>query len=245
MGYHALQKKLASLYGSQCGFCSPGFIMNMYALMESKDNQINAQEIENSFGGNICRCTGYRPILDAMKSFANDNIQHETLSDIEDFIFVKCPKTGNSCAEKCSRIMERIEYDDGSVWHRPHTLVELQNSLSQVNNKDEYMLVSGNTAHGVYRRSENIKYFFDINQIAELKKYAIFNDRLILGANLSLSETMDIFLKVSSKPGFQYCQKLWDHFDLIANVPVRNVSIYEQFMSIREIVKFLLWYQKY
>lgn len=223
--------------GSQCGFCTSGFVMNMYGLLESKEGKVSMAEVENSFGGNICRCTGYRPILDAMKSFANDsNIQVPAeCQDIEDLSNKTCPKTGQVCSGSCHKRLQYVSYDDGSKWHWPKNLTELFHVLSTVNPNEEYMLVAGNTAHGVYRRSENIKYFIDIHAIGELRGYELTADKLKLGANLSLTEAMDIFMDASKKPGFKYCEQLWKHFDLIANVPVRNVSEFWLFFNLSSI----------
>lgn len=68
---HAIQQRLAFLFGSQCGFCTPGIIMSFYAtLRNAGKNGLSEREIERSMDGNLCRCTGYRPILDALKTFA-------------------------------------------------------------------------------------------------------------------------------------------------------------------------------
>ncbi|GFR49634.1 hypothetical protein Agub_g11707 [Astrephomene gubernaculifera] len=69
-GLHPIQKRLAQMHGSQCGFCTPGFVMSMYALLRSSEGPPSEEEIEDALGGNLCRCTGYRPILDAFKTFA-------------------------------------------------------------------------------------------------------------------------------------------------------------------------------
>ncbi|XP_013100957.2 uncharacterized protein LOC106082773 [Stomoxys calcitrans] len=224
-GYHPIQKRMAKLNASQCGYCTPGFVMNMYSLLESKGGQASMEEIENAFSGNICRCTGYRPILDAMKSFACDsNIRLPAeCNDIEDLVGKKCPKSdsGALCSGQCHK-PKPLRYADGSFWSWPQNLKELIHMLSQIPADEEYMLVGGNTAHGVYRRSEHIKHFIDIHELAELKEFKLTKDKLTLGAGLTLSETMDIFKKVANTNGFQYCQELWEHFQLIANVPVRN-----------------------
>ncbi|KAJ0404206.1 hypothetical protein P43SY_002049 [Pythium insidiosum] len=70
-GLHALQQRLVDANGTQCGYCTPGWIMNMYELLREKEPRSKAQ-IESHFDGNLCRCTGYRPILAAFHSFAND-----------------------------------------------------------------------------------------------------------------------------------------------------------------------------
>lgn len=69
-GLHSVQARLAKAHGSQCGFCTPGFVMSMYSLLRSKSEAPTETEIEDNLAGNLCRCTGYRPILDAFKIFA-------------------------------------------------------------------------------------------------------------------------------------------------------------------------------
>ncbi|KAF9348535.1 hypothetical protein BGX34_002424 [Mortierella sp. NVP85] len=66
---HPVQERIALCFGSQCGFCTPGIAMSLYALLRTNPTPTE-DEIEESFDGNLCRCTGYRPILDAAKSFA-------------------------------------------------------------------------------------------------------------------------------------------------------------------------------
>ena len=68
---HATQTRLAELFASQCGFCTPGIVMSLYGQLKSK-SLLTLQDMEDGFDGNLCRCTGYRPILDAAKTFAVD-----------------------------------------------------------------------------------------------------------------------------------------------------------------------------
>ncbi len=68
---HEVQHRVAADNGSQCGFCTPGFVMSMYSLLCSNPAPTRRQ-IENNFDGHLCRCTGYRAILRAMHSFACD-----------------------------------------------------------------------------------------------------------------------------------------------------------------------------
>lgn len=76
---------------------------------------------------------------------------------------------------------------------------------------------------GVYRRKDNLKIFIDISGVEALRSHSIGSE-IVLGGNISLTETMDILTNVSNKSGFEYTKHLVHHIDLIANVPVRNVS---------------------
>lgn len=66
---HPAQERIAKGNGSQCGFCTPGIVMSLYALLRNNDTPTE-HEVEEAFDGNLCRCTGYRPILDAAQSFS-------------------------------------------------------------------------------------------------------------------------------------------------------------------------------
>ncbi|KAI0136776.1 molybdopterin binding aldehyde oxidase/xanthine dehydrogenase [Xylariales sp. AK1849] len=66
---HPAQERIAKSNGSQCGFCTPGIVMSLYALLRNNDSPTD-HDIEEAFDGNLCRCTGYRPILDAAQTFS-------------------------------------------------------------------------------------------------------------------------------------------------------------------------------
>ncbi|KAM9836215.1 xanthine dehydrogenase/oxidase [Aulostomus maculatus] len=65
---HPVQERIAKAHGSQCGFCTPGIVMSMYALLRNNPAPKMA-DVEEAFQGNLCRCTGYRPILEGFRTF--------------------------------------------------------------------------------------------------------------------------------------------------------------------------------
>lgn len=118
-------------------------------------------EIEKSFASNICRCTGYRPILEAFKTFASDAQKPNKLLDIEDLNII-CNKSGESCiTSKCDtkewclisaddinvpKTME-IDLNDGRRWYKVYEVNDIFKVL-RTEGDDNYMLVAGNTAKG-------------------------------------------------------------------------------------------------
>src|SRR5664279_5799823 len=63
-----VQQALVQHHGSQCGFCTPGFVMSLWALYENEPVCPERDEIEHALSGNLCRCTGYRPIVEAQRA---------------------------------------------------------------------------------------------------------------------------------------------------------------------------------
>ncbi|MFP6847129.1 MAG: xanthine dehydrogenase small subunit [Pseudomonas sp.] len=61
---HSVQQAMVDCHGSQCGFCTPGFVMSLFALQKNQTGFNKADTLE-ALAGNLCRCTGYRPIIDA------------------------------------------------------------------------------------------------------------------------------------------------------------------------------------
>lgn len=80
---HPLQERIAKMHGSQCGFCTPGIVMSLYAMVrnaydpETKKYTLSERDIEmeGHLDGNLCRCTGYKPILNAAKTFIVEDLE--------------------------------------------------------------------------------------------------------------------------------------------------------------------------
>src|SRR5437016_1965272 len=66
-GLDPVQHCIAANNGTQCGFCTPGFVMNAHAFLQQNPAPTE-RELEDIFGGNLCRCTGYRPLLHGMRT---------------------------------------------------------------------------------------------------------------------------------------------------------------------------------
>ncbi|KAI1610265.1 xanthine dehydrogenase [Exophiala viscosa] len=86
---HPLQERIAKAHGSQCGFCTPGIVMSAYAMVRNAYDPVTRSfrlsasdvELEGHLDGNLCRCTGYKPILAAIKSFVVDDLKSNIVVD--------------------------------------------------------------------------------------------------------------------------------------------------------------------
>ncbi|KAF4949628.1 hypothetical protein FSARC_13421 [Fusarium sarcochroum] len=84
---HPLQERIAKMHGTQCGFCTPGIVMSLYALIrnsyrDGKFHLTNSEvELQGHLDGNLCRCTGYKPIFEAARTFITEDL-NGTIAEI-------------------------------------------------------------------------------------------------------------------------------------------------------------------
>ncbi|CAH1997051.1 unnamed protein product [Acanthoscelides obtectus] len=221
-GFHEIQTALAHGNGTQCGFCSPGQVMNMYALMEGSEKQLTESTVENSFGGVLCRCTGYRPIVQSFRSLVKK--EKDGIKDIED---VSVCTSEDKCKTNCEQTCKKINYYHtfkASKWMKVHTLSDLLDILISAENAS-YMLVGGNTAKGVYYIKNPPQLYIDITDVKELTTTYVDSNSVILGANTALTKSVEIFENTANEyKGFQYLNDMAHHIKQVASVPVRNIG---------------------
>ncbi|QDZ24669.1 xanthine dehydrogenase [Chloropicon primus] len=233
-GFHPIQKKLAECNGSQCGFCSPGFVMNMYSLLQ-ENSAPTPEDIENRFEGNICRCTGYRPILDAFHSIGGD---------IEDIANGSC-KANCGCSTDCRACEKqkpakaaaaRTEKEkkgltfyrnsDGTKWTQPTSLSQLCDLMTS---SPDFVLVASNTGlKGVEKYysgaawgkpTEKPSLLINISKVQELSFVQENSNGVELGALTTLSEAIESLQEMGGKGA-----TLSDHIKKVASHQVRSVA---------------------
>jgi xanthine dehydrogenase small subunit len=81
---HPVQEKMVEKHGSQCGYCTPGFVMSLFTLFHATDGAVERPVVNDWIAGNLCRCTGYRPIVDAgMEAMAGSRQDwHTQMADV-------------------------------------------------------------------------------------------------------------------------------------------------------------------
>ncbi|XP_063114788.1 aldehyde oxidase 2 isoform X1 [Cavia porcellus] len=120
---HPVQERIAKSHGTQCGFCTPGMVMSLYALLRSHPQPSEEQLLE-ALAGNLCRCTGYRPILESGRTFCLDSAscgQHGArqccLDQPGDGT---CPPGRNGPqAHMCSELIPRTEFQPWDPTQEP------------------------------------------------------------------------------------------------------------------------------
>ena len=165
---HSLQIAFAKEHASQCGYCTPGFIISGVSLLNS-NKKITDDTINEAISGNLCRCTGYSPIIKAIKSLANQRV---TL-------------------KRFDRIHKQKKIHFGNVtYFRPVNLKELKNYLNKINN---FQYLAGGTDFNLQRPIINTKEsnLICLGDIKELNSIKHLKDKIVLGGAVTIENFME------------------------------------------------------
>ncbi|KAL5197520.1 hypothetical protein ABZP36_001032 [Zizania latifolia] len=211
-------------------------------------SKISVSEAERSFSGNMCRCTGYRPIVDACKSFASDvdledlglNVfwrkgdKHPDVSKLPSYTL-----GGGICTFPDflkSEIKSEIDYlNDANVsspregWYCPKSIKEYYKLInSGLLSECSVKVVVGNTSTGVYKDQDLYNKYIDIAGIPELSAVVRNDEGIQIGAATSIARTIEILQQesesMSSPDGSVVFRKLAEHMSKVASPFVRNTA---------------------
>jgi xanthine dehydrogenase small subunit len=175
---HPAQRAMVACHGSQCGFCTPGFVMSLFAMYHNHVSQgrtITRALAQEELSGNLCRCTGYRPILDAAQTMGS--LPRRTLD------------TANLLSK-----LKLLEQDRRAVvanlasnpaYLAPTTLVDLLQARAA---HPKAQLVAGCTDVGLWVTKQHRQFgqVLDLTRTAELRRVEHYPQHLAIGAAVSL-----------------------------------------------------------
>ncbi|GFP97194.1 indole-3-acetaldehyde oxidase [Phtheirospermum japonicum] len=234
-GFHPIHQRFAGFHASQCGFCTPGMCMSLFSALASSEKTncpLTVSEAERAIMGNICRCTGYRPIADACKSFAAD-VDLEDLGinsfwrkgDMKETRAGKLP-VYNPADHICPFTKEanptRALNSERLSWYTPVSVDELRGFLksSTVEHGLKTKLVVGNTGTGYYKETEKFDKYIDLRYIPELTVVKRGKLGIEFGAALSISKVISRLREESEKT--DVWSRIADHMEKIASGFIRN-----------------------
>ncbi len=168
---HPVQQAMVENFGSQCGYCTPGFIMSMFEGYYRKDLKTGAQ-LDEQLCGNLCRCTGYRPIRDA----AADALAQRGAPDDFD-AQLKASKTK----------LKSVRYASGDeIFLRPASLAKLFAAMAQF---PEARLIAGATELGleITKKFHKFPTLISVEAVPELTALTSTPNEWTIGAAVTLT----------------------------------------------------------
>ena len=185
---HPVQEEMVKCHGSQCGFCTPGIVMSLVNLVQVLP-QPSRQQITDSLSGNLCRCTGYKPIIDAAAKACErkSELQIDDRADVPLLKEIARSKTPTLSLDGEIIVQPVVRTRKGNEFVSPATLAEVADYLVK---HPTTTLLAGSTEIGLqvnkqFSRPEHIMY---LGNVAELRKIEDGAKAWRIGAVVSITE---------------------------------------------------------
>ncbi len=173
---HPVQEAIVKYHGSQCGFCTPGFVMSLFSMYKNYYT-FTEETIKNSIAGNLCRCTGYQPIINAAKNL-NGKSKFDHFSNNKG-VTIKLLK-------KINKIKENIFINNNiNKYYAPKNINELKKLLNKIPNSK---ILSGGTdlSLEITKERKNLNSIIYLGSINELNYIKEYKNYLEIGATTPL-----------------------------------------------------------
>ncbi len=208
--FSPVQKSMIECNGSQCGFCTPGFVMAMSWMLE-KNKPVDSKSAKNHLTGNLCRCTGYQPIIDA--SILAGKLRDEApKSDTLTKRYLTSANLKN--LKLATKKPVQIESDD-RLFYAPQTVKELSAFRKKYPNS---LIVGAATDLGVqYNKGKReLTQIVSLHAIPEFYEIKTVKNKIRVGARVTLAELRRELSKTS--------EKLAEVLDLFASPQIKNAA---------------------
>jgi xanthine dehydrogenase small subunit len=174
---HPVQRSMVDCHGSQCGFCTPGFVMSLFALYLQREAPAR-EEVITALSGNLCRCTGYRPIIDAGCGMASYGTPKR---------WSRVDAGSPERIERLRGIQRKADALEFPGFQAPLTLDELAIALEAA---PDSLVLAGGTDVGLWttKHLRELPPIVYIGAIAELQSIHNTDSELRIGAAVSLSD---------------------------------------------------------
>jgi len=215
---HPAQTALAQCHGSQCGFCTPGFVMSLAALSEQHPKRAMSREVaSNALSGNLCRCTGYRPILDAAQAMVQLPRQPLDTPQVRSGLraLAQVAQAEAVALAPVKPAPKRAPKPRMGTYAAPTdlaTLLALRHAYPQA------QLVAGCTDVGLWitKQHRDFAQVLDVTRVQELRQIDDYPHHIAIGAAVNLTDAFAAL--VAKRPQLQsFAQRF-------AGLPVRNAG---------------------
>mmetsp|Transcript_70086 Transcript_70086/g.146571 ORF Transcript_70086/g.146571 Transcript_70086/m.146571 type:complete len:1344 (-) Transcript_70086:302-4333(-) len=198
-GCHPIQERIAGNFGMQCGFCTPGMVMNAYALLK-QEGKPTAQQCMDSYDGNICRCTGYRNLVNVSESFAKD-ASAECKSLANEYKTFDADNEKMEQREAPRRPISKVFASGDVTWYAPTTLSEVIALRTKLKRPP---FVLGDTAKGMRQaayetfggKASSLIYLGNVDELNFIEES---HHNLIFGAGMRIDDICTAVKKRADK----------------------------------------------
>lgn len=196
---HPAQEAMVQCHGSQCGFCTPGFVMSLFGMYQNTNGGqgIDRPRAQADLSGNLCRCTGYRPILEAAQQMGS------------------LPLPAGCGVNEAATVtaLQALGEKTGTTYLRPTALADLLQLRAA---HPQAQVVAGCTDVGLWvtKMHKRFDQVLDVTAVRELRRVETYPHHIAIGAAVTLTDAYAAL--VEERPQLQtFAQRF-------AGLPVRN-----------------------